>query len=40
LCLVASFIFTARALSSTGERQHRQHKFADQPIAWLDGGTR
>lgn len=39
LCLVVSFVYTARALSSTGVT-HRQHKFADQPIAWLDGGAR
>jgi hypothetical protein len=38
LCLAASFIYAARALSSTGA-PHRQPKFADQPIAWRYGGT-
>ena len=39
LCLVASFVFAARALSTSGA-PHRQPKFADQPIAWRDGGAR
>jgi hypothetical protein len=39
LCLVVSFVYAARALSST-RVPHRQPKFADQPIAWLDGGAR
>ena len=39
LCLVVSFVLTARALSANGAR-HRQPKFPDQPIAWLDGGAR
>jgi hypothetical protein len=39
LCLVVSFVLTARALSASSAR-HRQPKFPDQPIAWFDGGAR
>jgi hypothetical protein len=39
LCLVVSFVYATRAHSSSGVT-HRLPKFADQPIAWRDGGAR
>jgi hypothetical protein len=39
LCLVVSFVYATRALSSSGV-PHRQPKFADVPIAWRDVGAR